>query len=112
MTSNQKQFEKVEKYLTELLTIYNPYVLLEEEKKVVARDKTAFISQKLLSKRFRKQKLHPDTINEITSKLTEKIKENKPVYFTIPFGGYKHYWNPSHPTPDWAEVFSLKFLTE
>ena len=28
------------------------------------------------------------------------------------FGGYKHWWSPSYPTIDWAEIFNIKFMLE
>jgi hypothetical protein len=106
------QPNKAQEYLTNLLTTFSPYILTTEDKKAVERNKTDFILQRLFAKKFRKQKLHPNTIEEITTKVKAKIEENKPIYFTIPFGGYKHFWNPSHPETDWAEIFTLKFLTE
>ncbi len=101
-----------EDYLNKLLTTFQPYNLTDEDQKVLDRDKVDFILQKLFRKKFRKQKLHSDTIKEFKDKITTKVNQNQPIYFTIPFGGYKHYWNPSHPEPDWAELFSLKFLTD
>lgn len=103
---------EVKEYLTQLLTVFPTYNLNGDDKKVVQRDVATFILQKLTRKKFRKQKLHPDTIQEFTTKIATKVKEDKPIHFTIPFGGYKHYWNPSHPDPDWAEIFTLRFLIE
>ena len=28
------------------------------------------------------------------------------------FGGYKHFWSPTYPEPDWAEIFTIKYLME
>lgn len=103
---------QIKEYLDGLLTIFPTYNLTEDDKKQVQRGLVEFVLQKLLRKKFRKQKLHPDTVKEFTDKITTRVKDSKPIHFTIPFGGYKHYWNPSHPEPDWAEVFTLRFLTE
>lgn len=104
--------KQIKDYLKELLEIFPAYQLTEDDKKLVQRNTAEFILSKLLRKKFRKQKLHPDTIKEFTEKIAARVKNNEPIHFTIPFGGYKHYWNPSHPEPDWAEIFTLRFLTE
>lgn len=95
-----------------MLSVFPTYVLTDEDTKTISRGLSDFILKKLLRKKFRKQKLHPDTVSEFTTKITNRIKENRPIHFCIPFGGYKHFWNPSHPNPDWAEVFTLRFLSE
>lgn len=99
-------------YLESLFTKYEPYSLSDKEKAIVAKDKKAFILQKLLRKKYRKQKLHPNTILDITRKVEISVDEQKPIHLVIPFGGYKHFWNSSHPQSDWAELFTLKFLTQ
>lgn len=102
----------VANYLKDLLVKFEPYVFSHEEERIAKGDPGRFIVQKLLRKKFRKQKLHPDTIRDITNKISQSVKDSKPLHFVIPFGGYKHFWNPSHPYPDWAELFTLRFLTE
>ena len=32
--------------------------------------------------------------------------------FVPSFGGYKHWWVPTYPTIDWAEIFNMKFMLE
>ncbi len=104
--------QDLEAYLKDLFAVFVPYVLTEDEKKIVTRDLQTFIIQKLFRKRFRKQKVFPNAIADITNKVALSLKEYRPLHFTVPFGGYKHFWNPSHPEPDWAELFTMKFLTE
>lgn len=99
-------------YLDNFLTVFPAHSLTPDDQKIIERNLANFMTQKLLRKKFRKQKLHADTIAEFQNKITNKIKENKPLHFTIPFGGYKHFWNTSHPEPDWAEIFTIRFLTE
>lgn len=102
----------VEKHLKSLLSKFEPYALAQKEELAMEKDRKGFIVQKLLRKRFRKQKVHPDTAADINGKIDRSIKGQNPLHFIIPFGGYKHFWNPSHPYPDWAELFTLRFLTE
>lgn len=104
--------KEVRYFLNQLLNEFPKYNLTEEDKKAAQRGVTEYILQKLLRKKFRKQKLHIDTLKEFNAKIMAKVKAEKPIHFTIPFGGYKHFWNPSHPEPDWAEIFALRFLTE
>ena len=40
------------------------------------------------------------------------LKSNLPFIFCFCFGGYKHFWSPTYPEPDWAEVFTMKYLME
>jgi hypothetical protein len=98
--------------MKDLLVKFEPYTLSNEEEKVARGNPERFIVQKLSRKKFRKQRLHPDTTRDITNKVSQSIKDSKPLHFVIPFGGYKHFWNLSHPYPDWSELFTLKFLTE
>lgn len=98
----------VEDYLKDLITKFDSYSFKEEEN----GDLGKFITQKLLRKKFRKQKVHENTASDISKKVFSSLEKNIPFHFVIPFGGYKHFWNPSHPEPDWAEIFTLKFFTD
>ncbi len=111
MSTSNKQL-RVTEYLTSFFAELQEYLPSDDEKKLISRDVQSFTIQKLFRKKYRKQKLHPSTIEEITKKIAASYADHKPFHFTIPWGGYKHFWNPSHPEPDWAEVFTLRFLTE
>ena len=104
--------QQVNQYLKQLLTTFDSYTPSLEDVKLIQRDKTQFIVNKLALKKFRKRKLTAETRQAIAKKVGLSIKENRPLHFVIPFGGYKHFWNPSHPEPDWAELFNLTYLTE
>jgi len=99
-------------YLKTLFENIEPYVLTPDEQKKVDRDKVGFIVEKLSRKKFRRKKLSEGRKKDIEEKVSLSIKENKPIHFTIPFGGYKHFWNSSYPEPDWAELFNFRYLTE
>ena len=102
----------VQNYMASLFSTYVPFPLFSDDKHLAEKSLSTFITKKLFRKKFRKQKVYENAIEDITSKVEKSLKDNKPIYFIIPFGGYKHFWNPSHPYPDWAEIFTLKFLTE
>lgn len=101
----------VEEYLDTLFSNINPYELSEEEARRASRDKAGYILGKLARKSYRR-KLTDKTRNNLGNKIDYFIRNNKPIHFTIPFGGYKHFWNPSHPQVDWAELFNFRFLTD
>jgi hypothetical protein len=98
-------------YLQNLVQNFD-YSLTPEDQKSADRDLAQFITSKLFRKKFRKQKLDPKVKDDITEKVKLSIQKQQPLFFAIPFGGYKHYWNPSHPETDWAEIFALRFLID
>lgn len=107
-----KNLEKiVNDYLLGLLKIINPYQLSKEDPRTISEDKIDFLLGKLKRKKFRR-KLTPKTEQNIREKIAQSLKQNKPLHFVIPFGGYKHFWNSSYPEPDWAEIFNFRFMTE
>lgn len=104
--------QPVTNFLKQFLTTIEKYQLSEDEQKAVSRDKVAFIVSKLTRKKFRRKKLAPQTLEAITNKVKISIEGNRPIHFVVPFGGYKHFWNSSHPEPDWAELFNFRYLTD
>ena len=103
--------EEIEKYLTTQLEAAGGYRLTPDEEKKVARDKADFVMNKLLRKKFRRR-ISENTKKAIAEKVLSCVQNGRPIHLTIPFGGYKHFWNPSHPEPDWAEVFHFLWMTE
>ena len=75
-------------------------------------NKPLFILDKLLNKKFRRAPVHPERRKDIEAKVNMSIKANEPIYLIICFGGYKHFWNASHPKIDFAELFNLHFMSE
>jgi hypothetical protein len=91
----------------------SPCQLSEEDKKSIIKTSLAeWITAKLVSGKFRKAPLAPKTRQDIYGKVADSIKKQEPIYLIICFGGYKHYWNPSHPNVDWAEMFNLQFMLD
>jgi len=101
----------VQQYLQALLTEPVSYILTEEEVKKTTHDKVGYIFDKLMRKKFRRR-VSEETRSTIAEKIKRSVAENRPIHFTIPFGGYKHYWNNSYPEPDWAEAFHLTWMYE
>ena len=67
---------------------------------------------RLFAKKFRKYSIAPDVKINVSEKLENIIKKKLPLTFVPSFGGYKHWWCPTYPTIDWAEIFNMKFMLE
>lgn len=103
---------KVQDYLESLLK-FSAYENSKEDLALIKLEGLDnWITGKLLRKRFRKSKVVENTKEDIKKKVELSIKEKKPLYLIICFGGYKHFWNLSHPEVDWAELLNLNFLSE
>lgn len=99
-------------FLTNLLTQIHEYIPSEHDVKICSCNLVEYIFQKIDRKKFRRKKLGNESKLAIRNKITLSVKQQIPIHFTVPFGGYKHFWNPSHPGPDWAELFNFRYLTE
>lgn len=67
---------------------------------------------RLFAKKFRKYSIDPQVRTDVEAKLNNIIENKLPLNFVPSFGGYKHWWAPSYPTIDWAEIFNMKFMLE
>ncbi len=75
-------------------------------------DLTKYIFDKLIRKKFRRRKLGQQSGDNLYQKVKTSVLNNEPLYLSVFFGGYKHFWNPSFPQPDWAELFSLRYMID
>lgn len=67
---------------------------------------------RLFARKFRKYSIAPDVKQNVNEKLSNIIEKKLPLTFVPSFGGYKHWWCPTYPTIDWAEIFNMKFMLE
>lgn len=68
--------------------------------------------ERLFLRRFRKYATTDDVRKFVFDRLSNIIDKGLPINFVPSFGGYKHWWSPTYPYTDWAEVFNVKFLLE
>ena len=68
--------------------------------------------QRIFLRRYRKYATTNDVREFVYGRLSGIIDNKLPMTFVPSFGGYKHWWSPTYPTTDWAEVFNVKFLLE
>jgi hypothetical protein len=97
---------KVNEHMTGLTNI-SPHVLSDYESAKLREGKAEFIIDRILRKGFRRR-ADSNRRAKVAAKVGRCVAEDLPLGFTVPFGGYKHFWNPSHPTPDWAEVIHFR----
>lgn len=67
---------------------------------------------RLFAKKFRKYSIAPEVKESVSDKLNYIIANKMPLNFVPSFGGYKHWWSPTYPSIDWAEIFNMKFMLE
>src|SRR3989339_2158364 len=99
-------------YLIKLLTQIQ-FPIQQHEDDVKAKSNIIeFIFSKINRKKFRRKQLSEKSQDVIRNKIKISVEAKNPIHFVVPFGGYKHFWNPSHPEPDWAELFHFRYITE
>lgn len=68
--------------------------------------------ERIFLRRYRKYATTQDVKNFVKNRLNCIVNKSLPMVFVPSFGGYKHWWSPTYPKVDWAEVFNIKFLLE
>lgn len=67
---------------------------------------------RIFLRRYRKYATTQEVKDFVKERLTNIVSKSLPLRFVPSFGGYKHWWSPTYPKTDWAEVFNIKFLLE
>ena len=70
------------------------------------------IFKRIFTRRYRKYATTEAVHEYVRTRLDGIIDNQLPMDFVPSFGGYKHWWCPTSPSTDWAEVFNVKFLLE
>jgi hypothetical protein len=104
--------DRIKKYLRQLLTEMPKYPLSIQDQKMLVKNKALWITQKLARNNFRRGKITEKNQGFILKQVESSLSKEGPIYLIACFGGYKHYWNPSHPFVDWAEFFNLDFMCQ
>lgn len=68
--------------------------------------------ERIFLRRYRKYATTQEVRDFVEDRLSGIIDNNLPMNFVPSFGGYKHWWSPTYPATDWAEVFNIKFMLE
>ncbi|MEK7680880.1 MAG: hypothetical protein AAB348_02460 [Patescibacteria group bacterium] len=99
-------------FILNQLQTCSKYCLTEEDKKILQKGKRDFIIKKLLSKKFKKWSVDGEVMNRLTSVVDKSIKNNSPIKFAFPFGGYKLWRFDTAPEVDWSEFFAIAYFCE
>lgn len=70
------------------------------------------ILNRLFSRKWSRKAQFEDAKIFTEEKVDTILNNDYNFLFCFCFGGYKHFWTPTYPEPDWAEVFTIKYLME
>ncbi|MCI8347646.1 MAG: hypothetical protein HFJ12_06865 [Bacilli bacterium] len=70
------------------------------------------ILNRLFSRKWSRKAQFEDAKKYTKEKVDTILNNNLNFLFCFCFGGYKHFWSPTYPEPDWAEIFTIKYLIE
>ncbi len=59
---------------------------------------------------WRRSAVDAATLAAISCKVRQALRQDAPIEFSLPFGGYRSWRLPSYPHLDWAEVFWIRYL--
>jgi hypothetical protein len=71
-----------------------------------------FIFKATFNKKFRKFSTDPDFQARSRTAIQKSIKDNEPIKFVFPFGGYKLWRLDENPEADWAELFTVMYYAK
>ena len=70
------------------------------------------VLNRLFSRKWSRKAQFEDAKKFTEEKVDTILNNNNYFLFCFCFGGYKHFWTPTYPEPDWAEIFTIKYLME
>ena len=69
------------------------------------------ILNRLFSRKWSRKAQYDDAKIYTENKVDAILNNHLNFLFCFCFGGYKHFWTPTYPEPDWAEIFTIKYLS-
>ncbi|MEB3256559.1 MAG: hypothetical protein VKJ05_09260 [Synechococcaceae cyanobacterium] len=76
----------------------------------VARAGEEAIVGLITARPWRRSAVDAATVAAITARVRQALRDDAPIEFSLPFGGYRGWRLPSSPNLDWAEVFWIRYL--
>ena len=70
------------------------------------------ILNRLFARKWSRKAQFEDAKKYTEEKVDNILNNHLEFLFCFCFGGYKHFWSPTYPEPDWAEIFTIKYLME
>ena len=75
---------------------------LKPKNRTIPKEELAdFMYKSIMSKKFRKFSVTPEYQEHIKKVINESVKDNLPIKFSFPFGGYKLWRFEETPEVDW-----------
>lgn len=100
--------KKVNEYINQVLLNFNNI----QTNPLNGNNIKEMIINRLFSRKW-SRKAQFEAAKKYTEEKVDIILNNKYNFlFCFCFGGYKHFWTPTYPEPDWAEIFTIKYLME
>ncbi|MCC7304056.1 hypothetical protein IT418_01415 [bacterium] len=79
----------------------------EEQKQIQFEGVVSYILKKINSSKYKQSKF-PQVVSEKVEKIVvDAVKNHRPIYFSIPFGGFKKWQLPHYPNIGWEEIFNI-----
>jgi hypothetical protein len=101
------------KYIKTLIESIPEYKLTIEDKKCIQFEGIEqFIYRKLTSSKYKNTALPRELEISVKTTINYCVKSNLPIQIMLPFGAFKRWSLPTHPFPDFAEVFNVTLLRE
>lgn len=99
---------RVNDYINNELLNFNNIVTNSLE----GKDLKDSILNRLFSRKWSRKAQYEDAKKYTEEKVDTILNNHLEFLFCFCFGGYKHFWSPTYPEPDWAEIFTIKYLME
>ena len=104
----EKLEERVSNYINNELLNFNNI----ETNPLEGKDFKDSILNRLFSRKWSRKAQYDAAKDYTEEKVDNIINKHLEFLFCFCFGGYKHFWSPTYPEPDWAEIFTIKYLIE
>lgn len=99
---------KVNHYINEQLLNFNNIETNDLEGNTLKEQ----ILNRLFSRKWSRKAQFEEAKKYTEEKVENILNDDLDFIFCYCFGGYKHFWTPTYPEPDWAEIFTIKYLIE
>lgn len=100
--------DRINNYINEQILNFNNI----ETNELVGKSLKEQILNRLFSRKWSRKAQYEEAKKYTEEKVDNILNKNLDFLFCFCFGGYKHFWSPTYPEPDWAEIFTIKYLME
>lgn len=103
----------IQDYLKAVCLSFPVYRLADEDERIISGAGMGnYIFRKLTSRQFRSSSLTPEIGKRMEESIKARVRENRPIAFSVPTGGNKKRQWKEAPFVDWSEVFNVVFMAQ